>query len=165
MSLLLNMRAQDAGIDLVAYDPKGHVVLLAEAKSRGGTSAQWASGLRRNLLAHGALPSARYFLIATPEHIYLWRQEFWQQEGATYNEAAPDFIIDATRELKPYFEKFHQRPSEIGPEEFELLVSSWLDNIAWSGEEPRNEDSSFGWLKESGLAESLRDARVEMRPG
>src|ERR1700685_2957518 len=148
------MRAQDAGIDLVAYDPKGRVVLLAEAKSRGGTSAQWASKLRRNLLAHGALPPASYFLIATPEHIYLWRQDLLQQGAATYNEVAPDFIIDASSELKPYFEKFHQRPSEIGPEEFELLVSSWLNNIAWSGEELRNRDS-LGWLKESGLAESL----------
>jgi hypothetical protein len=159
------MRAQDAGIDFVAYDPKGRVVLLAEAKSRGGTSAQWASRLRRNLLAHGALPPAKYFLIATPERIYLWQQKLWQQDAATYDETAPDFIVDATKELKPYFEKFHQRPSEIGREEFELLVSSWLNNIAWSGEELRNGDSSLGWLKESGLAESLRKARVEMAPG
>ena len=154
------MRAQDAGIDLVAYDPSGRVVLLAEAKSRGGTSALWASGLRRNMLAHGALPPTKYFLIATPERIYLW-----QHDAASYSEAAPDFIIDATEELKPYFEKFHQRPSEIGPEEFELLVSSWLTNIAWSGEERRKENSSRGWLIESGLAESLREARVEMQPG
>jgi hypothetical protein len=154
------MRAQDAGIDLVAYDPKGRVVLLAEAKSRGGTSAQWASSLRRNILAHGSLPPAKYFLIATPERIYLW-----QQDAASYSEAAPDFIVDATEELKPYFERFHQKPSEIGPEEFELLVSSWLTNIAWSGEARRTDNSSLGWLVESGLAESLREARVDMTLG
>jgi hypothetical protein len=138
------MRAKDAGIDLVAYDPKGRVVLLAEAKSRGSRSPAWASKLRGNMLAHRALPQAQYFLIATPERIYLWRQG-----DSSYNEAAPDFIIDAIEELKPYFEKFHQRPSEIGPEEFELLVSSWLTNIAWSGEDRRNEDLSLGWLVES----------------
>lgn len=134
-------------------------MLLAEAKSGGGTSAQWASSLRRNMLAHGALPPAKYFLIATPVRIYLW-----QQDAGSYNEA-PDFVIDATEELKPYFERFHQRPSEIGPEEFELLVSSWLTNIAWSGETWRKDNTSLGWLVDSGLAESLREARVEMTPG
>jgi hypothetical protein len=159
------MHVQNAGIDLVAYDPMGRVVLLAEAKSRGGTSAQWASRLRSNLLAHGALPQAKYFLIATPERIYLWQQDLWQKDAAAYEETAPDFIVDATKELKPYFEKFHQRPSEIGREEFEILVSSWLNNIAWSGEELHNGNSSLGWLKESGLAESLREARLEMASG
>src|ERR1017187_7819118 len=69
------MPTQHSGIDFVAYDRDGGVLLLAEAKSRHGTSQDWAAGLRRNMLAHGLLPWAKYFLIATPERMYLWKQE------------------------------------------------------------------------------------------
>jgi hypothetical protein len=37
------MPSQLSGIDIVAYDREGQVVLLAEAKSRHGTSADWAA--------------------------------------------------------------------------------------------------------------------------
>lgn len=46
------MTQQRTPIDFIAYDADGKVVLLAEAKSRRGTSASWAAKLRRNMLAH-----------------------------------------------------------------------------------------------------------------
>lgn len=69
------MPPQNAPIDFIAYNRDGTVVLLAEAKSRRGTSEAWAAKLRRNMLAHGVLPKSQYFLIATPERMYGWRQE------------------------------------------------------------------------------------------
>ncbi|MBV9768188.1 MAG: hypothetical protein JOZ32_01340 [Bryobacterales bacterium] len=158
------MRAQDIGIDLIAYDREGNIVLLAETKSMPGTSKRWAAELRRNMLAHGALPQAKYFLIATPERIYVWKQDM-KQEAASGETIFPEFTIDAAQELQPYFEKFQQKPSEIGPEEFTLLVSSWLTNLAWAGEERGKLSSSIAWLRDSGLQESLRGARVEMALG
>src|SRR5689334_19494299 len=68
------MTSQVSGIDIVAYDQEGRVLLLAEAKSRGGTSESWAARLRKNMLSHGILPWAKYFLIATPERMYFWKQ-------------------------------------------------------------------------------------------
>src|ERR1700736_4964440 len=109
------MPLQHSGIDFVAYDKEGNVVLLAEAKSRRGTSEHWAARLRRNMLSHGVLPWAKYFLIATPERMYLWKQERPNQA-----EAAPEFTIDATKVLQPYFQKLQQEPSDIGPQAFEL---------------------------------------------
>ena len=53
------MLPRNTPIDLIAYDPTGKVVLLAEAKSRQGTSEAWAAKLRRNMLAHGVLPKRR----------------------------------------------------------------------------------------------------------
>jgi hypothetical protein len=50
------MTQQRTPIDFIAYDADGKVVLLAEAKSRRGTSASWAAKLRRNMLAHSVLP-------------------------------------------------------------------------------------------------------------
>jgi hypothetical protein len=151
------MPSQLNGIDIAAYDREGRVVLLAEAKSRHGTSENWAARLRRNMLSHGVLPWAKYFLIATPERMYLWKQERSNSE-----EAPPEFTIDAETVFQPYFQKLHQEPSAIGPEEFELLVLTWLTDIAWSGEHKLKQDPSSAWLSE--LAGSLQQARIEMNP-
>ncbi len=93
------MPAQDKGIDFIAYDDAGRVILLAEVKSRVGTSEQWAARFRRNLLEHGTLPNARFFLIATPDRMY-----FWKQDHSVSAEEPPDFTIDATKEFKRYFD-------------------------------------------------------------
>src|SRR6266478_314931 len=92
-------------VDLVAYDDRGQAVLLVEVKSSHETSELWAARFRRNMLAHGTLPAARFFLIATPDRMY-----FWHQEDPSLREEPPQFTMDATNELKPYFEKFGQTP-------------------------------------------------------
>jgi hypothetical protein len=151
------MPSQHSGIDFVAYDRDGRVVLLAEAKSRHGTSEHWAARLRRNMLAHGILPSAKYFLIATPERMYLWKQE-----RPNPADVPPEFTIDAATVFQPYFQKLHQEPSKIGPQAFELLVLTWLTDIARSDEHNVQEDPSSAWLSE--LTGSLQQARIEMNP-
>ena len=151
------MPSQHSSIDFVAYDREGRVILLAEAKSRRGTSEHWAARLRRNMLAHGVLPWAKYFLIATPERMYLWKQE-----RPNPAEVPPEFTIDAAKVLQPYFQKLHQEPSKIGPEAFELLVLTWLTDISRSGENKLKEDPSSAWL--SDLTGSLQQARIEMNP-
>lgn len=145
------MTTQVRGIDFVAYGRDGQVVLLAEAKSRRGTSESWAAGLRRNMLSHGMLPSSKYFLIATPERMYLWNN------GSLPADAPPEATIDAETVLQPYFQKLDQEPSNVGPQAFEFVVLTWLTDIARSGE--------FAGPALMGLSEltgSLRQARVEM---
>ena len=92
-------------VDFVAYDERGQPVLLVEVKSMHETSELWAARFRRNLLEHGTLPSTPFFLIATPERLY-----FWRQEAGGLKEEPPQFTMDATAELKPYFERFKQTP-------------------------------------------------------
>lgn len=157
------MPARHGGIDFVAYDREGRVLLLGEAKSRRGTSESWAAGLRKNMLSHGLLPSSKYFLIATPERLYLWRQE--QPDAA---EVPPQVSVDAEQVFQPYFQRLQQEPSKIGPEAFEHLVLTWLKDIAQSVDRKtsnRNvtqEDSSSQWLAE--LSNSLQQADIEMNP-
>jgi hypothetical protein len=153
------MQTQNTGIDFIAYDANGSVVLLAEAKSRHGTSEAWAAKFRRNMLAHGALPQSKYFLIATPERMYGWKQE-----NLNFDEVPPDFTIDAHKALAPYFAKFDQDPARITPEAFELLVLTWLTDIARSEEYLRKLDPSLQSLSDSGLLSSLRQAHIEMNP-
>ncbi len=109
------------------------------------------------MLSHGVLPWAKYFLIATPERMYLWKQEHSKPV-----DVPPEFTIDAAKVFQPYFQKLHQEPSKIGPEAFELLVLTWLTDIARSGEHNLKQDPSSTWLSE--LTGSLQQARIEMNP-
>jgi hypothetical protein len=153
------MPAQNNAVDFIAYNADGTVVLLAEAKSRHGTSDAWAAKLRRNMLAHGVLPRAKYFLIATPERMYGWKQE-----NLTIDEVPPQFTIDAQKALAPYFTRLNQDPAHISPKAFELLVLTWLTDIARSAEYREKLDPSLDSLSESGLLSSLRQAQIEMNP-
>ena len=109
------------------------------------------------MLSHGMLPLARYFLIATPERMYLWKQESLDPV-----EALPEFTIDAEEVFQPYFQKLDQEPLNIGPEAFELVVLTWLTDIASSGEHNPKRGSTSAWLSE--LTDSLQEARIEMNP-
>ena len=141
---------------MVAYDQSGKAILLAEVKNTYRTSDQWAARFRRNLLAHGTLPKTRFFLIATPEHMY-----FWRQEDPAPEEEGPHFTMDAAHELKPYFERFKQTPEKTGGQALELILFSWLLDLAQSGQVRAELDPSLRWLSESGLLEALRNARIE----
>lgn len=141
---------------MAAYDQLGQPVLLAEVKNTRRDSTQWAARFRKNLLAHGTLPKAPFFLIATPEHMY-----FWRQEGQTREDEPPQFTLDATRELKPYFERFAQAPETTGGQALELILSLWLFELARSGESRAAEDASLHWLSDSGLLHALQGARIE----
>jgi hypothetical protein len=144
-------------VDLVAYDDRGQAVLLVEVKRSRDMSELWAAQFRRNILAHGTLPMAPFFLIATPERFYFWRQ------GDAGSEAElPHFTIDATKELKPYFEKFGLTPEKISSEALELIVFSWLNDIVGFGQSAARQDSSVRWLSESGLLGALGSARIEL---
>jgi hypothetical protein len=155
------MPSPNSNIDFIVYDKEGQIILLAEAKSRRGTSEHWAARLRKNMLSHGTLPWAQYFLIATPERMYLWRQEP-KQEHADPAEIPPEFTIDAAKEFRPYFQKLHLEPSDMGPEAFELLVLTWLTDIAWSGENGHKQESSSPLPSE--FTGSLQRARIETNP-
>jgi hypothetical protein len=111
------MQTQNIGIDFIAYDTDGSVVLLAEAKTQFGESEVWAAQLRRNMLAHGVLPRAKYFLIATPERMYGWKQE-----NLKLDEAPPQFTIDAQKALGRYYTRLDQDPARISPMAFRLIV-------------------------------------------
>ncbi|HXP84386.1 MAG TPA: hypothetical protein VN841_06680 [Bryobacteraceae bacterium] len=146
-------------VDFVAYDDRGQAVLLVEVKNSHETSEPWAARFRRNILAHGTLPIARFFLIATPERMY-----FWRQDDLGPKEEPPQFTMDATKELKPYLDKLGQTPEKISGQTLELIVFSWLNDVAESGESRARQDTSLRWLSESGLLEALGRARIELSP-
>jgi len=131
-------------------------MLLVEVTGQHGTTDVWAARFRRNLLEHDTMPNAPFFLIATPERLY-----FWRQNDPSPREEPPHFTMDATVELKPYFETFKQDPKTVSGYALEWILFSWLNDIAWNGRLGPKDDPSFRWLSESGLLEALKSARIE----
>ena len=57
--------------DLTLYDRDGRLIAVAEVKNKQGTSREWAAKLRRNILAHGRHYNADFFLLVTPDRLYI----------------------------------------------------------------------------------------------
>src|SRR5579871_6759785 len=81
--------------DIVVYDASGQLALAVEVKNRRGTNVEWAAQMRQNLLTH-SLVHAPYFLLALPDHFYLWVNK---EQSTAVN---PDYAIDPLPFLKPY---------------------------------------------------------------
>src|SRR6266404_1915656 len=108
-------------IDLAIYNRSRQLVLTTEIKTMLGVSTEWASQLRRNILAHGGYPIAPYFLLATPDKFFLWAKE-----NNGLKATNPDYVEDAADVLKPYFNEFSATPADVSGFIFEQIVLRWL---------------------------------------
>src|SRR4051794_9203153 len=107
--------------DVVVYGPDERVRLVAEVKALPGASAEWAAQLRRNLLMHGVVQNAPFFLIATPDRFYLWK------DGKNGQDAVlPDYEVESARVLSSYIERLGVSLADLSEPSLELLVISWL---------------------------------------
>jgi hypothetical protein len=135
----------DLGVDLAAYDRSGQVTVLVQIKTKLGASREWAERFRRNIVAHGRLPPARFFLLVLPDRFFLW-------EGAA--EAPEEY--DAGPVLRPYFERAGVTLGAISGAGFELLVSSWLSDVLHADRAPDSSDKVPKWLTASGLLDAIK---------
>ncbi len=143
--------------DVVAYNPDGQIALLVEVKSRTGTSRSWATRLWQNLLAHGIAPNAPYVLVALPDRFYLWKNA-----GNTPALVEPTYELAAQPFLAPYYEKARVAPGDLSHESFELIVASWLNELASLGISPNVPEDQQKLLLESGLPDALRGGSVAL---
>jgi hypothetical protein len=139
--------------DLLVYSPTDELQLVVEVKNKRGASDQWASRLRRNLVAHSIIPKAKFFLLALPEHLWLWR------DTQSLEDVPPDFKVATRDVLRPYLRHW---PKDFPSENtFELLVKSWLSDLTHSHLSKESVPSELRWLFDSGLYDSIRLGNVE----
>lgn len=142
--------------DLALYDRDDRLIAVAEVKTKLGTSREWAAQLRRNILAHGGFRAADFFLVVTPDRLYVWK-------GAG-NEPAivpPTYEMDTRPILEPYFEGTSVDADSISGPAFELVVGAWLSDLIRSETEPEKLSKEEGQLAESGLLSAIKSGRVE----
>jgi hypothetical protein len=145
--------------DITVFDNSRQAVLIVEVKARTGTSKEWASLYRRNLAAHGSLPKVPYFLIATPDHFSLWKNP---PNGAIATN--PDYDIDATEVLEPYYRRSNIDSRTVMGRAFELIVAAWLHDVQEGIVADGVVRPSQHRLGESGILEALRGGRLILEP-
>jgi hypothetical protein len=138
---------RDTGWDLAVYNKDGQLVLVVQVKGKLNASAQWASQLRSNILAHGIYPKAPYFLMVFPDKFYLWANE-----DAQLDISEPTYAVDARPIIQPYLDKAGITQGQtISSQSLVLIVAAWLSKIIYD-ELPLGEtDEQERWLVDSGL--------------
>jgi hypothetical protein len=136
--------------DLAVYNRDGELALVVEVKKKFNASREWATRLRRNILAHGVVPQAKFFLLALPDRFYLWKA------GDPADDVGePEYVIDPAPILQPYFDRLGISAEELSGQSFELLIALWLNEVMHSGQGRVDLDSLQSWLYESGLHDEL----------
>lgn len=143
--------------DIAIYGRDGGLKMLVEAKSKREKSRGWAARLRHNMYAHGQLPRVPYFLVALPDRFYLWRDMADPQALVD-----PQYSVDPTSVLRPYFDRAHTSSQTVTETGLELAVSAWLEKMANSPNQPASLHNEQ-WLHQSGLLEAIRGGSVEVQ--
>ena len=142
--------------DFTLYDRDGRLTAVAEIKNKLGTSRDWAAQTRRNILAHSGSCSANFFLLVTPDHLYMWKDA-----GTEPVDIPPTYEADSQSAFAPYFERAGVEPHQVSGYAFELLVAAWLGDVIRSAETPEAGADDQNWLAASGFRSALQDGRIE----
>ncbi len=86
----------DSGADILVRSPDNDIKLIVEIKGRTQSSPDWAARFRRNLFAHHVLPKSRFFLLALPDFLYLWRN------SDSSEVIPPDYTVRTLNVLQRY---------------------------------------------------------------
>ena len=143
--------------DIVVYSPDNRLQLIAEVKGKAGATPEWAAQMRKNLLAHSAIPHARFFLLATAEHFYLWKDGSESPEEVK----APDSVVDAKPIVDPYIKDTRISRDQISDSSLQLILTSWLSFLVNSKLTAESVPPSEKWLFDSGLYEAIRHGSIE----
>ncbi len=142
--------------DIVIYDPQGELALVVEVKNKPGATPDWAAQMRRNLAVHLGIPRSRFFLLALPDHFYLWRAM-----ANPLDAVAPDYDIDPAPLLAGYVEDAPSALSSMSEYGLTLAVLSWLTSVVQAPPvadiPPREQE----WLFASGLYEAIAGGAIE----
>ena len=141
--------------DLSIYDRDGQLAGIVEVKNKRGTSRDWAAKLRRNILAHGGFRNIDFFLLVTPDHLYLWKGA-----GAEPKTVRPTYEIDAQPFFEPYFKRAAVDAGTISGGAFELLVAAWLADVLRSEGVSDQLAEEHSWLIQSGFLTAIRNGRL-----
>ena len=142
--------------DIALYAASGRLTAVVEIKNKLGTSAAWAAKTRRNLLAHGGYTSADFFLLVTPDRLYVWKDA-----GTDPVETSPTYQADAQSTFEPYFKRVGLDPRQIGGNAFELIVFAWLNDLIQSSKNIVDSVSEDSWLATSGFLTAVKNGRIE----
>lgn len=140
--------------DLSVYDKSNRLILVVEVKKNLGVSIDWAAQYRRNLFAHGTYPQTLYFLLATPDKLFLW-----YGDNNAMKKTKPDNVIDTRFLFEPYLNETSFKLEEISEQGLEFIVAAWLNDLTHSAVEMFSNEQTKSFLIDSGLASAIEGGR------
>jgi hypothetical protein len=151
------MVVQSTRFDNVVYSADKQLRLVVEVKIRPGATTSWATEYHRNLHSFEILPKSRYFAIVLPKSIFLWDSSA-ESRG---DKDAPTHVVDARPLFVPYAQRFGYSLEAISGVAFELIVTTWLEDLVRTDLSLDPADPSLRWLFDSGLYAAIRNGSVE----
>jgi hypothetical protein len=151
--------------DILVYNKKRQLALIVVSMNLRDKSRQWVMQFRRNLYQNGTLPKTPFFVMAFPDHFYLWKNV--DDEG----EVEPTYEMDPRFTLQSFFKKSGLSVEDLDRDSFELLINSWFSVLRLADEEPdissRHPNwqlaQNHTWLFESGLFEVVKGGELITR--
>jgi len=137
--------------DVVIVDRSGAAAAIVEMKALNGATVQTATRYLRNLLAHGAVPRARYVLLITPEMGYVW-----SDPAQVLRQAAPALTFPMNRIVGHYLPADRDR-TPMRDLVLEPIVRQWLADLADGVAVDERVESS---LSEIGFLNAVRGGLV-----
>ena len=138
-------------VNFVVEKPSEGALLAVEVTNTPEPSREWAAEFLRNLYVCAQIPPVRYFLLAHPEHLYLWK-------NPSPAAGEPDFEGDTAAALESYLRRMPGRSlKKMYRSSLEMLFQAWLGDLVEGG---IPDSEGLHWLKDSGLLEAVRDAEI-----
>lgn len=140
--------------DIVVQAADGGVLALVEVKNRENLTAEIASVLRRNLVAHGLVGWwSPFFLLMSQDVGFLWDQ----RSGPTGDTSPPTVNFSMVPVIQRYLPSF-DISERLGGSQVELAVAQWLSDLA-RGIEDRPKEPE-GALAKTDFLELIKGGRV-----
>ena len=141
--------------DFAVYNRNRRLTAIVEVKTKLGTTPDWAARTRRNILAHGPSIDTDFFLLVTPDRLYVWKDA-----NASTTPTLPAHEVDTQTQFQPYFQSANVDPKQVSGHAFELIVWTWLSDLTRTEDNTQHSDDST-WITQSGLRSALNGGRVE----
>jgi hypothetical protein len=109
--------------DILIRHPNGSLVAAVDVESRGNLTVGLAMTLRLSRINHDIIPNARYYLMASDIHGYLWTEE-----------SVLDSSAEPSRQcyIKPIIKRYDlgDRRRPLGRIGLEAAVFGWLTDLS-----------------------------------
>lgn len=143
--------------DFILFRPDRRLVAAVQANGQFNTSAQWAAEFRRNLLMGGRIPPLEYFLIVTPDSIYLWKDSDVEPVVRL-----PDAVIPAAPHFGRYLDRTRVRLDAVETSIFKMIVEFWLSDLGYPVSKAAEIALANGF-EGIGLIEAVRGGKMESK--
>ena len=150
--------------DILVYDTRHNLALVVITQNRWGESSEWAALRRQSLYEYDPPPKAPFFLIALPDHFYLWKNV--EDTG----KVKPTYDMDPRFYLQSFLKKSGLSLEKLKqPDSFDLLIGAALSGITLAYEKDEIcsvypqwlSQPNHAWLFESGLFDAIKRGDVE----